>query len=182
MLLVGELSIILQHHWRKTAEWDAWRGGREGGSEEIFVCEAVSCLLLHLTISLAVRWVLRTHTEYWQGKRLWSFSLSLTLHPFVSPLFPTSVNPKLPFFLTAGLLLSMPCTPLRPSHPSLRASVHTVRFRHNSLSKMTINIHQRGARTKKKKKKDKKLQTALWWDKVENEVKLKEIRNGETLK
>lgn len=145
--------------------------GREGGSEEIFVCEAVSCLLLPTRFILPSLWRwggCRGHTLNTDKGKGFDPSLSLSLYILLSLL--SFLLPSIPNFPSSSPPAS--CCPCR-AHLSVHLTLPSVHLYilyalgTTPCPKWQSILHQRGARTKKKKKKDKKLQTALWWDKVE---------------
>lgn len=183
MLLVGELSIILQHHWRKTAEWDAWRGGREGGRKSLSVKQLAACcfqLASSYHLSGGEVGVEDTHWILTREKAL--ILLSLSLYILLSLL--SFLLPSIPNFPSSSPPAS--CCPCR-AHLSVHLTLPSVHLYilyalgTTPCPKWQSILHQRGARTKKKKRKRncRQLCDEIKW---KNEVKLKEIRNGETLK
>ena len=203
MLSEGELSIIPQHHWRKTAGWEAWgreggkeRRGREGRREEIFVCEATlaaccSSLASSSHLSGSGVGVEDTHCEYWQGRRLWSLFLSLSLslslshspHLFVSPpFFSLSITPSPPHRRPPAVHAALP--PFLPHlNLCIPPPVHTV-YLHLVSPTIPINtpIKEERAKATEMKQWKIRLQKACNEIKLKNGVKRMRLETMETLK
>lgn len=155
-------------------------GGREGVRKSLSVKQlAACCFILPSLWRWGGCWGHTLNTDKGKG---FDPSLSLSLYILLSLL--SFLLPSIPNFPSSSPPAS--CCPCR-AHLSVHLilpSVHLYILYALGTTPcpkwQSISIKEE--QELKKKKKEKKLQTALWWDKVENEVKLKEIRNGETLK